>query len=392
MWRFAAGVLGVVASAGAFAMDCTKAATPVERLVCASPRLQALDLRLNDAFRVAAVVATDATALRDEQRRWLATRDACGDEVCVAAAYGERVAVLAGRVPVRDVWLRTMPAQFRDGWQFYGLGPEASPFAPGEPVWVVNPATVRDGSPRALSRQFFDIATDGQNRKPFQAKAGTKVRVYGFYRGQVMTGQVVANEGQRLTVSVAGSRWTLARTPKSLTATTRVHYPTIDGRATYDDAFGKSFSGDSCQTFDHVTEVRIPDRAATPPAWIASLDERVHPDVESLCRDPDLRFKYDDYFGPDSGFSWGDDGAQVLSDGSALLMSSSGEQVHVLRIRADGSVPQSESSRIKIVPWERLDRLRAAALKGCRVKEEAQDRPDDFSFTKCLVEAVEKGL
>lgn len=73
--------------------DCTKAATAVEKLICASPRLAALDAELAETY--AAARKRGGEALRGEQRTWLKeTRDACEDDGCLEAAYLLRIAAL----------------------------------------------------------------------------------------------------------------------------------------------------------------------------------------------------------------------------------------------------------------------------------------------------------
>lgn len=57
--------------------DCTRASTPIEKAICASPRLSALDGELGDAFKAAIAAHPDkADALKLDQRHWLADRDA----------------------------------------------------------------------------------------------------------------------------------------------------------------------------------------------------------------------------------------------------------------------------------------------------------------------------
>lgn len=57
--------------------DCGKASTPVEKAICVSPKVSALDGKLGDAFRVALKNHPDkAAALKLDQLHWLADRDA----------------------------------------------------------------------------------------------------------------------------------------------------------------------------------------------------------------------------------------------------------------------------------------------------------------------------
>lgn len=73
---------------------CSKATTTTERTICAVPRLAAMDEALASAYRSAGasnIGAGAARALRDEQRKWLRARDACGADVaCLEASYRAR--------------------------------------------------------------------------------------------------------------------------------------------------------------------------------------------------------------------------------------------------------------------------------------------------------------
>ncbi|WP_369930913.1 lysozyme inhibitor LprI family protein [Xanthomonas sp. NCPPB 2632] len=65
----------VLAHAAGF--DCAKAGTPVEKAICASPKVSALDGELGQAFRAALSAHPGmADALKLDQRHWLAERDA----------------------------------------------------------------------------------------------------------------------------------------------------------------------------------------------------------------------------------------------------------------------------------------------------------------------------
>jgi uncharacterized protein len=90
-----------VAAVPAFAasFDCRKAAAPVEKTICASPRLSALDEELAAAY---AAARRSNPSVRDEQKTWIADdRGACAadDAECLEASYLTRIAALrlAGR-------------------------------------------------------------------------------------------------------------------------------------------------------------------------------------------------------------------------------------------------------------------------------------------------------
>jgi uncharacterized protein YecT (DUF1311 family) len=71
---------------------CTKALSATERAICASSSLAAYDRSVAAAYRFALQRAGDDTkALRQDQRQWIATRNACaGDAGCLAERMRER--------------------------------------------------------------------------------------------------------------------------------------------------------------------------------------------------------------------------------------------------------------------------------------------------------------
>lgn len=86
--------------------DCMKATTEVEKTICASRRLFALDKEL--AATYAAARKRGGDALRDEQRRWLKeTRDACDYDGCLEPVYLMRIATLRHLYP--DLFAKQKP-------------------------------------------------------------------------------------------------------------------------------------------------------------------------------------------------------------------------------------------------------------------------------------------
>ncbi|WP_244139908.1 lysozyme inhibitor LprI family protein [Burkholderia stabilis] len=71
-------MFGVGLAMPGFAMDCAKAAQPIEKRICANPGLRAADARMNSAYSGVLKAAPDA-AIRDmlvrSQRRWIAARN-----------------------------------------------------------------------------------------------------------------------------------------------------------------------------------------------------------------------------------------------------------------------------------------------------------------------------
>jgi len=89
----------VPAKAADFA--CIDARTPVERIVCANLNLSRLDDRMARLYGWlwAALDDSDRHALRDEQRVFLSTRDACGaDRLCITTSYQVRIQALSVRL------------------------------------------------------------------------------------------------------------------------------------------------------------------------------------------------------------------------------------------------------------------------------------------------------
>ncbi|WBS03025.1 lysozyme inhibitor LprI family protein [Pseudoduganella sp. SL102] len=82
-------------TAAAASFDCARAASRLEKLICANPELSAQDETLNAAYRNALGRAADKAMLRRAQRNWLYSLDAgCADSLCVQDAFSERIRLL----------------------------------------------------------------------------------------------------------------------------------------------------------------------------------------------------------------------------------------------------------------------------------------------------------
>ena len=78
---------------------CAGLASPADRMVCASPRLNAADVALQRLYDMALYRTDDPDALRDEQRRWRAVRDQVAEAdgpQALAELYAERIQELDG--------------------------------------------------------------------------------------------------------------------------------------------------------------------------------------------------------------------------------------------------------------------------------------------------------
>jgi uncharacterized protein YecT (DUF1311 family) len=93
--------------------DCSRAATVVEREICANPEFSSLDNRIAalSAQALTIVSARDAEALRGDQRAWLKDRDDCGRRVHGnPPVYADVDACLRRELNAREGLLRVVVA------------------------------------------------------------------------------------------------------------------------------------------------------------------------------------------------------------------------------------------------------------------------------------------
>jgi uncharacterized protein YecT (DUF1311 family) len=74
--------------------DCGKAASPVERAICADPALSKADDALAAAYRAALSATLDPVALRRDQRQWRRERDLHQNQSSLLTAFQSRIAAL----------------------------------------------------------------------------------------------------------------------------------------------------------------------------------------------------------------------------------------------------------------------------------------------------------
>ena len=80
------------------AMDCSRAKSNSEKLLCSNPRLAEADERMARAFRGAIHRGADPKTLMETQRVWIDdARDVCNDVECMLRAYEERISDLDNR-------------------------------------------------------------------------------------------------------------------------------------------------------------------------------------------------------------------------------------------------------------------------------------------------------
>ncbi|AYG62171.1 hypothetical protein QD460_31195 [Rhizobium jaguaris] len=88
----AASALFMVASGGAHAagLDCSKAASTVDHIICGDKSLIGRDRLMSKLYAVARN-KDDNGAVRAAQQQWLAKVQACGDAACVKEQYDDRI-------------------------------------------------------------------------------------------------------------------------------------------------------------------------------------------------------------------------------------------------------------------------------------------------------------
>lgn len=103
-WLLSASLLS---GAQAASFDCDKAASGVEKMICADNTLSNLDIALSSVYGKALFRSTEPSKLKAAQRSWLKnTRNVCQTAQCVEVAYKQRVLDLRA-IPVTYPDLKT---------------------------------------------------------------------------------------------------------------------------------------------------------------------------------------------------------------------------------------------------------------------------------------------
>ena len=159
--------------------DCAKVHSQVNRMICASPELSALDRKLAADFdNTKHQGGIDGRQLQQDEDRWLATvRNRCDDEACLRRAYRQRDATLLDRSlyaasPAAYQQTRPFavdPALLADARSFLGQpcsGSEDLPATAGyQPVAGYLPVIHAEGValPRSKNGALFVFLLDTRN-------------------------------------------------------------------------------------------------------------------------------------------------------------------------------------------------------------------------------------
>lgn len=153
-------------AAQAASFDCARAATPVEKMICGSPRLSELDEHLGRYYSAGRAALGGASAcLATNQRDWLrAVRNPCKDVACLERAYLGRLAELdplqPGMTAIKNIDLPVVKSL----------------------VWIIPPAEDTVAAPRdpkrpplVLTGRILDDRAEGDGFVLQDAKCGKHV-------------------------------------------------------------------------------------------------------------------------------------------------------------------------------------------------------------------------
>jgi uncharacterized protein len=85
--------------------SCRNASTDIEATICAHPELGKLDHAMTGLYHILQGMSDNpqAKALLNNQRNWLAARDACQTVQCLTIVYQDRIAQLSAVTQNRTV-------------------------------------------------------------------------------------------------------------------------------------------------------------------------------------------------------------------------------------------------------------------------------------------------
>lgn len=161
---------GAATAATAPGFDCRQARSAVERRICASAELSQRDAELDRLYRQiqAETAGVDGASgrridpLAAGQAAWLAERDACADEACLARAYDRRIAALrrdwaqALEAPATSATTVSAPAASASAYRYERHGDFEAFFADFRRAVA---ADDRAAVARMSARPFADYAT-----------------------------------------------------------------------------------------------------------------------------------------------------------------------------------------------------------------------------------------
>lgn len=172
MKHFLCFVIGLLSLANTHAagFDCAKAATKIEKMICANATLSSLDDEMNAAYRQRLGLKSSEENIAESQKKWLIGRNRCGDIQCLEASYRERLAEMSEPYKLimsKDAKLcNAMLALYNADMKAVGKIGYQSHEMFRKIEWH---ADSRDSS---LLYSIFDINNDGRNELVFRTTTG----------------------------------------------------------------------------------------------------------------------------------------------------------------------------------------------------------------------------
>lgn len=93
---------GMAPGVHAASFDCIRAHSRIDRRICASEEVSALDTEMSGDYRAALSNPLDAEIVKSAQIDWLKVRNRCLEETCLIALYQSRIDALKGE-PGNDI-------------------------------------------------------------------------------------------------------------------------------------------------------------------------------------------------------------------------------------------------------------------------------------------------
>ncbi len=161
--------------------DCTKAASDIEQIICDeySTELRRLDRKMAQLYPAAKAKSPTVVA---SQKKWLASRSACIDDLCLIDSYNTRIGVLAGIVgaeplpkPVREALFIDETVEFNETFRRDPLYTKITPALDGASMAQLvlmrndNGSYTAWGSVVGANAHTCSLAADGMR---FDTKSG----------------------------------------------------------------------------------------------------------------------------------------------------------------------------------------------------------------------------
>jgi uncharacterized protein len=142
--------------------DCGRTRTLVEKAICDSPELSALDSQLARAYQDAlSQGGRSAAHTRSAQLRWLHARNRCDNSLCLTRSYRQRIAELSGSAPA--LASNAVPRSSRVPPTRQAIRPQMAPAKIEEPVRQCDQVAAHPDDPEAHAAGVTDEQLNAAN-------------------------------------------------------------------------------------------------------------------------------------------------------------------------------------------------------------------------------------